>query len=73
MSDKLFFWLARRLPKRLIYYAAIHLVSKTTDGKYENTVVPELSAMDAIARWARIYAIGGNGSDEFYDSNRNRK
>jgi hypothetical protein len=42
-------------------------------GKYGDTVVPEITAMDAIARYGRIHALGGHGKDEFYDSNRARK
>lgn len=65
--------LARYLPKKLIYFSAIQLVAEATSGKYGNTVVPEIGAMDAIGRYARIHAIPGSGKDAFYDSNRNRK
>lgn len=44
--------LAWNLPDRVVYHAAIRLVSYGTVGKYGNTVVPELGAMDAIGRWS---------------------
>jgi hypothetical protein len=44
-------WLAWRLPKRLVHWAFIRVVAHATTGKHSNTIVPELTAMDAIARW----------------------
>ena len=47
------FWhlFAKKLPKKLIYFAAIHLGAKVTTGKFWNTVVPELTFMDAVKRY----------------------
>lgn len=45
------FWLADRLPKKVVYYAAIRLIRNATTGKFQNQVVPELTAMDALKRW----------------------
>ncbi len=44
-------WLAWRLPRPLIMWAAVRLLCHGTGGKYGNTVVPELTAMDALKRW----------------------
>ncbi len=44
-------WLANRLPNKLVYFASIKLGAYATMGKYGNTVVPELTFMDAIKRW----------------------
>lgn len=44
-------WLAHRLPNRLKYFVAIDVVAFATTGKYGNTIVPELTAMDAIQRF----------------------
>lgn len=41
-------WLA---PRRLAYWCAIRVVASATTGRYGDTVVPELKAMDAIQRW----------------------
>ena len=50
---KIWMWLAYRLPRRAVYFAAVRLVAHATTGKYSNTVVPELTAMDALTRWYR--------------------
>lgn len=49
--EKFWFWLAWRLPKKLVYFAAIRLTAFATQGDYSNTVVPELQAMEALKRW----------------------
>lgn len=51
MSDKLCLWIAFRLPRRIVYWAAVRLVSRATTGKFGGTIVPELTAMDALDRW----------------------
>ena len=47
------FWskLASWMPRRLVYYCTIRLLVHATTGKYGNTVVPDLAAMDALERW----------------------
>ena len=50
-EEKFMFWFTWKLPKRLVYFCAIRVVSHATTGKYGNTVVPELTAMDAVKRW----------------------
>ena len=44
-------WLANRLPKWVVYFATIRLIAYATTGKYGNTIVPELGAMEAVQRW----------------------
>jgi hypothetical protein len=51
-------WLAWRLPKTLVYWATIRLVAYATSGKYGNTPVPELTAMDAIDRYGKDNCYG---------------
>ena len=53
MRDQVYHWVARMLPKRLVYWSAIRLVVFATCGKYEYTFtpLPELSAMDALKRF----------------------
>jgi len=48
---KLWYWLVERLPKRLIYFCFMRVMAHSTTGKYGNTIVPELSGMDAIKRY----------------------
>lgn len=40
-----------KLPRKIIYWSAIRLISEATTGKYSNTIVPELTAMEALKRW----------------------
>jgi len=47
------FWmkLAWKMPKRLVYFCAIRLIAFATQGEYSNTIIPELTAMDALGRY----------------------
>jgi len=49
--EKFYMWLSNRLPKRLVYWTSIRLMSNATSGEYSNQIVPELTAMDALVRW----------------------
>jgi len=40
------------LPKQLVYWCAVRVAAKATTGIYSNQVVPDLTAMDALKRWA---------------------
>lgn len=40
------------LPRWLVYFATIRLISHATVGKYENTVPDKLGAMEALKRWS---------------------
>lgn len=51
MIEKFWIWLAWQLPRPLVYWAAVRLGSHATQGKYSTQIVPELSMMDALARW----------------------
>ena len=53
-------WLAWRLPRELVKWATIRLVAHATQGVWSNTVVPELTAMDAIERWDPQRLLDGN-------------
>ena len=44
-------WIADKLPKWVVYFATIRLIAYATTGQYGNTIVPELTAMDALKRW----------------------
>lgn len=47
-------WVAWHIPKWLVYWASIRLISHATTGKYSSTVVPEITAMDALKRWDEV-------------------
>lgn len=52
-SEKLIMDLAWSLPRILVYWCAIRLISHATTGKYGDQIVPELLAMDALQRWEK--------------------
>ena len=47
------YWIIKHMPKRLKYLTAIDVIAYATCGKYGNTIVPELTAMDAIKRYGK--------------------
>jgi hypothetical protein len=49
--ERLLMKLVWRLPRRLVMWCYIRVLSNATTGPYGNTVVPELKAMDALQRW----------------------
>ena len=49
--ERLVRWVAWHLPRYLVMWCYIRVVAYATTGKYGNTVVPELTAMDALRRW----------------------
>ena len=50
-SEKFWFWLAWKLPRKLVYWCALRVCAYATQGYYSETYVPELTAMDALKRW----------------------
>jgi len=51
MTDNLYHWIARHLPRRLVYWAAIVVGAHATTGKHSDQVVPDLLFTDALKRW----------------------
>lgn len=49
--EKLWIWLAWRLPRDLVKWASIRLIAHATTGEYSSQVVPDLAAMEALKRW----------------------
>lgn len=43
--------IAFMLPRSVVMWAYIRVVLHATNGKWGNTVVPEITAMDALDRW----------------------
>lgn len=43
--------IAWMLPRSIVMWAYIRVVLHATNGKWGNTVVPEITAMDALKRW----------------------
>jgi len=51
VKDCLMRWLAWKLPRTLVYWCSIRLVSHATTGPWSNEEAPRLLAMDAVNRW----------------------
>lgn len=51
IKENMYIKLAWLLPRKLTMWCAIRVITHATTGEYENTIVPELSAMDALKRW----------------------
>lgn len=49
--DKVWLWLAYLLPKTLVMWASVRMISNATTGQYSKQIVPDLSAMEALRRW----------------------
>jgi len=58
-KDKAWLWIARRMPHQLVMWCTVVLGAHAITGKYENTVVPELTFMDALGRWEKDHRIIG--------------
>jgi hypothetical protein len=39
------------LPKKIAYWSTIRVGAHATTGQWGNTIVPELTLMDALKRW----------------------
>jgi len=51
MKEKIIMFIAWRLPKSLVYWCTYRVFAYATMGKYGDTIVPELTCMDALQRW----------------------
>ena len=56
-NEKVLIWLARRLPKQLKMRVYFDILAHSTTGKYGNTIVPEITAMDAIDRYCKDFRL----------------
>lgn len=61
VAERFFWWLARKLPPQLVYFAAIRVWSFATTGLYGSTVVTDLTIDEATRRWSRGHCLEGYG------------
>lgn len=65
MTDFLFWYIRRPLeklpskiagmmPRWLVYHCAVRLIAKAVIGKNGNTIVSDLTVMDALKRWGDV-------------------
>jgi len=52
MKIKTLHWVAKKMPRTIVYYCGMNVMYHATSGKYSSTVVPELSGMEALKRFA---------------------
>ena len=50
-KDKFFMWLVWKLPNRIVFWAAMRVWTYGTIGKYGDTIVSELTVIEAMKRW----------------------
>jgi len=50
-KDKLSRWIARKLPRRVVYFATLRLIAYATTGKYAQMGISGLYAIVAVDRW----------------------
>ncbi len=51
------FWFVDMLPRKLLYFCFLKVMAHATTGQYGETVVPELTGMDAIKRYGEDFGI----------------
>ena len=54
--DQICLFIARHMPRWLVYWCAVVLGAEVTTGKFSTTVVPDLTFMDALKRYERGYS-----------------
>lgn len=50
-QERFWFWLAWRLPRRLVYFAVIRAWAHGTTGQWGDTEAPGLRVDEALQRW----------------------
>ena len=51
MKDTISIFVASLLPRRIVYWAAFRVIAKATTGEHSQQIVPELTCVEAMARW----------------------
>ena len=49
--DRFCQWIAWHIPVRIAMWTYVRVGAHATTGKHGNTVVPEITMMDALGRW----------------------
>lgn len=49
--DRIYQYLAWKMPKGLVKWCSVRLIANATMGKYSSIIVSDLTAMDALQRW----------------------
>lgn len=55
---RLAFWIAYRLPKRIVYWAAVRVWANTlTDSKYAHDDITKVTMAEATTKWERTWRL----------------
>lgn len=54
MREKIWIWIAWRLPRELVKWCSYRMGAHATTGVHGDTIVPELPLMDALKRWDKV-------------------
>ena len=57
MKTEYWYKIVDLLPRKLVYFCFMKVMAHATTGKYGDTVVPELSGMDAIQRYSDDFGV----------------
>lgn len=57
IKEEFWHWLVRKLPKKLVYFCGVRVLVHSTTGKHSSTVVPDLTAIDALKRYGDDYNV----------------
>jgi hypothetical protein len=49
--ERIWIWIAWRLPRSLVKWCAVRLGAHATQGRYSDQIVPDLTFVDALKRW----------------------
>ncbi len=52
-KEKVVMKIAWSLPKSLVYWSGIRLMSHATIGQWSNQIVPDLTVVEALTRWEK--------------------
>ena len=50
-TEKIWVWLAWKMPRKLTYWCAIRVAAHATQGQWSSQIVPDLTALEALKRW----------------------
>jgi len=56
-KERMLRWIAWHLPKALVMWCYFRVVGYATSDKYGDTIVPEITAMEAIGRFSQDHKL----------------
>jgi hypothetical protein len=50
-AERALMWLVWRLPRKVVMWSTVRVIANATTGEYQNQIVPDLTALEALKRW----------------------